>query len=398
MSDVNIAEVEVMNKKLDDLSTKFESNYATKKDIEETRDLVKAIGKERAKWEMSQKKHNVFGDMQTAQEFVDYLGNVVETHPRCKGKDPLNIGREITLRKTALDADTTANSGNLGNVSVPTSVSNALSILITEYGMARKFHDVIPLRGNLDLDIATDDAVATYSTNDTTNGSDTNQTLTKVTLSPKQFLAIYRASGKLLYHSALDIASMVGSALVRAAGRLEDDTVWIGDGTSTYASQTGYEDNVSIPMTSVATLSAITIDDLIDLKYKASETSDGDGTYYIARKLRPVLKKLKASTAGTYLIDFQNGQFEIDGTPVQTINRFHDGSTHGDMVVLYGSLRRAGRMGVGRDMAVDLDTSVDFIKAGLVWRLVQDFSFVIPQPTAVAKLRVQAQSGNTLTT
>lgn len=383
-----------MTKKLDSLQAKFEENAQTKRDVEEIKSIVTEMGKERAKAELRSQKHPVFGDMSVAKDFVDYLGYVVGNHPKIKGNDPLNTGRQITLTKTALDQTTTG----YGVVTVPTSVSSALNILITEYGMARKLHDVLPLVGNMDLPIATDDATAAYTTNDTTNGSDTNQTFTKVSLTPKQFLAIYRSSGKLLYNSAVDIASIVGTALARAAARLEDDTCWIGDGSATYASQTGYEDNTSIAMTSVDLIANVTIDNLIDLKYKASEAVDGNGVFYICRNLRPVLKKLKASTAGSYLIDIQGTNIEIDGSPVVNINRFHDGSTHGDMVCLYGDLRRAGKCGVNRSMAIDLDTSVDFIKAGLVWRVVEDFSFAIPLPTAVAKLRVQAKVGDTLTT
>jgi HK97 family phage major capsid protein len=384
-----MSELNAIVSKIEELGQRIDKDYATKSDLANFASALKAYNVEREKDMLKTKKNRIFGDELVAKEFCGYLENVVASHPKLKARDPMNLGREQKLvTKAALDATTAGNGAN----TIPTAVSDQLHILITEFGKARQLHDVIYMAGNIDLPIATDDATAAYSTNDITDGSDTKQTLSKVTLSPKQMLAIYRASGKLLYNSAINVAEMVASALVRAAGRLEDDTCWIADGTSTYGSMTGYSLHASVPEIAVGGISAVTLDNLINLKYEASETVDGDGVFYIARALKPKLKQLKASTAGSYHLQLEGTNIEIDGSPVVIVNRFSDGSTADDMVCLYGDLRKAGKIGVNRDLAVDLDTSVDFIRAGLVWRLVEDFAFAVPNPTAVARLVVNTGS------
>ena len=168
---------------------------------------------------------------------------------------------------------------------------------------------------------------------------------------------------------------------------LEDQTVLFADGTATYSSMTGYEDNTSIPVTTVASLSAIDPDDLLDMQQDAFEDVDGNGEYYMHRNVYFALKKLK-DLQDRYIFEIEGNSITLGGAKVNIWNRMHDGSNTGDMVVLYGDTRRAGKIGVGRDMSIDVDTSVDFTKGGLCWRLMCDFGFVVPLPGAVSKLRI----------
>lgn len=374
--------LEAVVKSVNEITAKLDANYATKSDLAKLADGLKELNRISAENCARNRKHKVFGDEYVAHEFVDFLGGII----KAKGLDKrVSIDPSYQLEKATLNVTTTTAGGYL----VPTAVSPILEGLVSLGAKARQFHDVYPLGGPLDIGVADTQAVATYTTNDTTAISETDRTFSKVTLSPKQLGALFRASGKLLNESAVPVASMIVENLAAAAGVLEDQTVLYGDGTATYSSQTGYEDNTSITGTSVASVSALTIDNLLGMQDDISDAVElSECSYYMPRALIAALRQKKGTANDHYYFDLQTRQFTIGGAPVVEWNRMHSGTNTGDMVALFGNLRKAGKIGVGRQLSIDVDSSVDFAKAGFVWRLLEDFGFVIPNPGAVSKVRI----------
>ncbi len=386
MSDTNVNDLNAVVKSIDEIKGKLDSNYATKNDLNKLNDSLKELAKISDENCKQSKKHAVFGNEKVAGEFVEFLGGILEETGINK---KVKVDKGFNVDKATLNVTTTTAGGYL----VPTAVATVLEELVSEGGKARQLHDVLPVAGSLDLGVGDTDAAATYATNDTTAIGETDRTFSKVTLSPKQMGALFRASGKLLNESAVPIASMIASSLARAAGVLEDQTVLYADGTATYSSQTGYEDNTSIACTSVASVAACTIDDLIALQSAVHESIDPtDSAYYLNRALIVSLRQRKGTTYDQYYLDPQTQQFYIGGVPVVEWKRMHSGTTNGDMIAMYGQPRRAGKIGVGREMSIAVSSEVDFAKAGFVWRLLQDFGFVIPNPGAVAKVRITSST------
>lgn len=381
-------EIENIVKSIGDLSTKLANETATKTEVAKLGDALKAFENQFAQFqvESEQRKqkalvHPVFGNMDLAKQMVDALQEITSRST----KNAAVKGMPLYTEKATLNVTTAGQGGYL----IPTELSNVLLELVTKGGRARGFHRVYDnLVGPIDLPKGTSEAAAAFVADDTTALAETDKAFTKVTLNPKQVGAIFRASNKLIRNSVLAIATIVANEMTRAAGRLEDNAVLVGDGTATYGSITGYKNATVNTSTNVAALANLTIDHLIDLQTQVHEEIDPENAaYYMGRETIAAIKKLK-DTTNRYLVDLQSPTPNINGVPVICWKRMANPTASGALVALYGDLKQAGAIGIGREVAIAASEHVDFTKGGMVWRLLYDFDFLVTQSGAVARIKI----------
>jgi HK97 family phage major capsid protein len=368
-----MSELENIEKTIKTISDRIEHDFATKSDVKALNDAIASMSRYNA---LKAEKSPFFGDKALAEEFVQYLCKQVNTGVN-KG-----ISRGEDFQKTALNAEGTANQG--GNL-IPTAVASYVSQLMQVGGIGRQEHDVITLNGPLSINTSTATTAVAF-TDDSTELPEGENTFTPVTLTPKQLGAMYVSSEKLLMQSAAPIAELVVKNLVNNALVFEDTKILNGNNESGDGGITGYKSHASVPSDTVASLSALTYEDLIDLTTAVHE-SIVDGKFYMNRAVLAKVRKME-DDYGRPLVDIQGGTMTLFGAPIKVWNRMDDASAAGELVALYGEPRKAGKIGVSRDMSIAVSDQQYFTKVQLVWRLVYDFGFVLDQPTAVSRLLV----------
>lgn len=372
MSDDFNKDVQGIAKQIDEVSQKLENDYASKRDLEKVSDALSHFEKISQKQALANKTDRVFGDKAVAKECVDYLGGVLMN----KG-----LFREGAFGLTKAGLDTVTSTA--GPEFVPTATASRIEYLLSQGGVARQRATVYSgLRGSLEIPTVTDEVVTSEKTDsDASSFSVVENTTGTVTLNPRLFGALYRSSLKLVYESSPAVAGLIVEQLANAQAVKEDNEV--------IAALVASSIDKTISATSVAA------DDIIDLLDKVHESvnpADPEVAYYMNRTTWSQIKKLlKNSEANNYMVDFEQGAYAINGVPVVLWHRlpsFGASAVADDFPVLYGNMRKAVAVGIGRDMSIDLDLggTANFDKGFATWRLIEDFDAEVIQAGAMSAI------------
>lgn len=365
-------DVQGISKQIEEVSQKLENDYASKRDLAKVSDALSAYEQISQKQALESKKDRVFGDKAVAKECVDYMGSVLQK----KG-----LFREGVMGLTKAGLDTVTSTRGADDF-VPTATASRIEFLLSQGSVARNNATVYGgLKGSLEIPTVTDEVVTAEKTDsDASSFSEVQNTTGTVTLNPRLFGALYKSSLKLVYESSPSVAGLIVEQLANAMAVKEDNEVIAALVAS------------SIDATTSA--SAVAADDIIDLIDKVHESvnpQDPDVAYYMNRTTWSQVKKLlKNSEANNYMIDFEQGGYAINGVPVKLWHRlpsFGEAATADDYPVLYGSMKKAVAVGIGRDMQIDIDFGgTSFEKGQASWRLMQDFDAEIVQAGAMSAI------------
>lgn len=357
-------------KQIEEVSTKLENDFASKKDLEKVADALSAYEKISQKQALESKKDRVFGDKAVAKEACDYMAGVL-------AKKGLFKDGVFGMTKAGLD---TVTSTRGADDFVPTATADRIEYLLNQGGVARQNATVYSgLRGSLEIPTVTDQVVVAEKTDsDASSFSEVQNTSGTVTLNPRLFGALYRSSLKLVYESSPAVAALIIEQLANAMAVKED--------TEAVAAIVASSIDKTISASAVASEDVI---DLLDKVHESVNPSDPNVKYFMNRTTWSQLKKLlKNSEANNYMIDFEQGQYAINGVPVVLWHRvpsFADSAIADDCPVLYGDMRKAVAIGIGRDMQVDIDFGgTNFDKGQAAWRLMEDYDVEVVQPGALA--------------
>lgn len=369
MSDEFKKDVDGIAKSINEVSMKLENDYATKKDLENVADALKAYDKIEEKRALASKKDRIFGDKAVAKEFCDYMGGVLAS----KG-----LFREgaLGLTKAGLDS-VTANAG--ATDFIPEATASRIEYLLSQGGTARKYATVYSgLRGSLELPTVTDEVVVAEKTDsDASTFSAVNNATSTVVLTPRLFGALYKASLKLIYESSPSVAALIVEQLSNAMIVKEDSEAIAAIKASSI--------DRSITNTAVSSTDII---NLLDKVHESVNPSEGTN-YFMNRTTWVALKSaLKNSEANNYMIDFEQGGYSINGVPVVLWHRmpsFGTASTPDNLPIIYGDFHKAVAIGTGRTMQIDIDLGGDAFNQGMAnWRLMSDFDVEVVQAGALA--------------
>lgn len=372
MSEEFNKEIQGISKQIDEVSQKLENDYASKRDLSKVADALKAYEQISQKQALKEKKDRIFGDASVAKETVDYMAGVLQR----KG---LFRDGVFGLTKSGLDT-VTANRGQ--DDFVPTATLDRIEYLLNQGGVARQNATIYSgLRGTLEIPTVTDQVtVAEKVDTDATSFTEVQNTSGTVSLNPRLFGAIYRSSLKLVYESSPAVAALIVEQLTNAMAVKEDQEVI---------------DAIVASSISTISASAVASTDLIDLIDKVHEgvnSADPGVAYFMNRTTWSQIKKLlRNSEANHYMIDFEQGGYSINGVPVVLWHRlpsFGAAATADDFPILYGDMRKAVSLGIGREMSIDIDFggTENFDKGLATWRLTEDFDAEVVQAGALAAI------------
>lgn len=373
MSEEFNKEVQGISKQIDEVSKKLENDYASKRDLEKVTDALKELEKIESHKALASKKDRVFGDKAVAKEAVEYLGSVLER----KG-----IFKEGAFGLTKAGLDTVTSTRGTDDF-VPSATADRIEFLLSQGSVARNRATVYSgLRGSLEIPTVSDEVVTAEKTDsDATSFSSVQNTTGTVTINPRLFGAIYRSSLKLVYESSPAVAELIVTQLANAMAVKEDNEV--------IAALVASSIDTTLSATSISSTDLI---DLFDKVHESVNPGDNDVSYLMNRTTWAQAKKLlRNSEANNYMIDFEQGQYAINGVPVVLWHRlpsFGASAIADDFPVLYGDMRKAVAIGIGRDMQIDIDFggAANFDKGFASWRLMEDFDAEVVQPGAMAAI------------
>jgi HK97 family phage major capsid protein len=303
--------LQTLSKEINELGERIansESETATKSDLAKIAERLEAYEKVSLGGKATQRSKFWDSDAQ-ASEFVDFLADgPLDGHINKATKSKLSAS-SISKADYA-NVGTDAEGGHL----VPDLFSNTLQDRFNTYGMARQYHNVLPIDGGkLELPFNDGGSTALFK-GEGVNADFTKEEFSTVTLDPKIIIALSHASLSLLNQSRFSIADITGRALVTANGYREDFAVFRGTGASNTTSGgiTGYDSDSNIAEVVLGALGDLfkvnatgTPDDAnpkgvdaLVAAMNAVETyaMDGDTAWYMNRRTLNSLHTLKDTT------------------------------------------------------------------------------------------------------
>lgn len=386
---MEVTDINALRKDITESLKKIEEGYVTKAGLAKLEEQFKALESQNARAALRAQGDPIFSNKQNAADFVNCLrGAVAQSHlaDRIDKSSPMYVNK----------ADLNSYGTGTGVEVVPTATSELFSLLLSQGSVARANSTVIDgIQGSLILTKrnGTSTAAFTVATTLKDDAAVTAASLgtAKVTLTPQQISALSYVSEKLLYSSAVSIANIVAADMIEQAGVLEDNCVYKGDGTTAFGNITGLTADSAVPEQSVAAAS-YSLDDVLALPALVHESVQNSPTacYYMSGKALNTLRTKKASTSGVYHIDPTTGQPNLFGYPVKIWHRVDQTFVATKFPALFGDMKKAVTIGVGRGMTIDVSRDYRFANNQDAFRLTYDFDAKILQPSAMARLAITA--------
>lgn len=309
-----------------------------------------------------------FSDADVAEAFAAYtrlaiagLSSYAE-----KANDEEIVVKSGIVSKTALTTTFTA-AGAL----VPNDFSSEYIEIVLAYGAARQVCPVLRMsRDVLQIPRETADPTA-YWTGEGVSITASDQAFDRVNLVAQKLASLHRISSELMNDSAVDVSSTLARGIARAQAYKEDLAYFLGDGTSTYGGNVGWQGKFAAMNTNIedaAGLQQATGDLITEIV-----ATDIDGVYgrsydwsgmsnntivchkrFFWRVLVPLMDRGEIATtgraAGTSMADRASAPPRtFRGDPVvfsNVMSAYDSGTTGRDKIsMLYGDFGLASKMG-----------------------------------------------------
>lgn len=127
----------------------------------------------------------------------------------------------------------------LGGALVPIEFLPNLVFLTEQYGIARKVANVVPMSRDVMTVPRKTGLASMVPVAETGTMTPADNSYNNVTLTAKKYGVLYQISRELMADSAVNIADDVARSIAESQAIAEDNAYFLGDGTSTYATQSG---------------------------------------------------------------------------------------------------------------------------------------------------------------
>ena len=255
---------------------------------------------------------------------------------------------------------TDATGSPYGGYAVTFELSAEIRHLITQYGVARSNMTALQLTKNSYKanDLVTD--ITVYWVDEGAAIKSTAPVLGQKTLDLNKLAVIATLTRELLEDEEVDLFSFIAGRVAELFAKAEDEAAFIGDGTSTYGSQTGA---LAVSGTNTVTMVSgstsfldMTADDLLDMQDKTPVAALKNGKYYMHRSILNVVRKLKGSN-GQYIYQEPGGSQPATLWNKPVVLSEVMPSTSDDAIstafVLFGDLRASSIFGYKGGIAAD---------------------------------------------
>ncbi len=244
--------------------------------------------------------------------------------------------------------------------------------LVNEYGVARRVCQVVPMRSDTKTQPKRTGGLTAYAIGEVQAPTESSPTAGQIQLTAKKFGVLTKYSRDVEEDSAIAVAGMVATELAYAFAYKEDDCLFNGNATNTYAGINGIKESLaagSIVTTISGNLSFATLDmqDFINMQSALPSYSEMEGgpQWYIHKAgWAQSMQRLQANAGGNTGRDI-GGRFvpTFLGYPVnfvEVMNRTLTDQANAEGLCYFGNLRQAVQFGDRRGVTVDTSREVAF--------------------------------------
>lgn len=217
---------------------------------------------------------------------------------------------------------------SLGGFFVPTELSSRIIVLRYSYGVARRFADVEPMAGDVKQIARRKSGVTAYALGEEGTFTESDIDFSQVELVAKKWGALVKISDELDEDAAISMADRVADEMAWAFAKKEDESLFVGDGTSTYNGVTGIVNkaddgnHAGAIYTAAAANLAFSSLDLADFEGMAGKlpswADDGAAWYLHKTAWANSVMRLQMAAGGNTTVDLGNGpELQFLGYPVR---------------------------------------------------------------------------------
>lgn len=244
---------------------------------------------------------------------------------------------------------TTSDAGSpYAGYTVDAELSAEIRHLITQYGVARREMEAIPLtKGSYKANNLVTDVTVYWVDEGAVVGS-TEAVLGQTELVLKKLGAIVTLTSELLEDTEIDLMSFLAGRVAEGFARAEDQAFFDGDGTATYGGFTGLLRNTNVNTVTMATgntnFNQVDADDLLDMIDATPAGALANAKFYYHRTIKSFLRKLKDSQgAYIYQAPSQSGPATVWGYPEVLVEAMpaKTATAVSKAFILFGDLRKA---------------------------------------------------------
>jgi len=261
-------------------------------------------------------------------------------------------------------AANTEGSNLTGGFLVPDEMENSIITLRETFGVARQHCKIVAMGS----DTRKMPRRSTYMTaafvGEAATGTQSNDTFDMVTLTAKKSAVIAKVSNELLEDSVVSFGDDLAVSMAYAQSKLEDQSLFIGDATSTYGGINGLANAVGSAGVSTATstaFSGITLAQIMAAFALLPQYADNANTKIFCHKAvwNSVFLRLAAVAAGNTQTDLLSGDKQLSflGYPVVLSQAMNSTTGNGSIACHIGDLSQGVYLGDRRQTSVDFSNS-----------------------------------------
>lgn len=271
----------------------------------------------------------------------------------------------MTIQAAQTEGDNTK-----GGYTVPTEVEQAIIVLRERYGVFRRWAEIVPMGSDVKNHTKWISGLNAYAVGERGTITASDVGMERVELIARKWAVLTRLSNELNEDSFISWADLLTTEAARAFAKKEDESGFVGDGTSTYHGITGVMNKVTSGA-QVKTLSSgdtsfgeIILGDMEAVVGQLPEYAADGAAWFISRAgYYNSLSLLKDSAGGNNNDDLGSGSgMNFLGYPVvisQVLNSTLTAQTNTNLFC-FGNLRLAATLGDRRGMTMATSTDVYF--------------------------------------
>lgn len=242
-----------------------------------------------------------------------------------------------------------------------------------KYSTARQFCRVVPMgRDTLSYPVAKHGISAAFKS-EAAQITDSSSTFDIVQLTAQKLTGMALISSELSEDAAISIGDLVANDLAQAFAKMENDCLWIGDGSGTYGSISGIVTLLEAATTYKSyqkaasnhdLMSEIDSSDILSVMAALPQYADGNAKWYCSKQFAHlVFGRLKAAAGGNSVQTLQGGIGDnFLGAPIVLVSQLPSVTTDlsNKVMAVYGDLSKAVLFGDRRQVTIATSEHLKF--------------------------------------
>jgi len=254
-----------------------------------------------------------------------------------------------------------------GGFIVPETMENTIITLREKFGVIRNHARVVPMTSDIHRMPRRSTNLTAAFVGEASTGTQSNETFDQVNLVAKKSMVLTRFSTELSEDAVINFADDLAGEMAFAQSKLEDQSAFIGDSTSTYGGITGLATAVGSAGVSTATnttAQTISIAEIMAAFAKLPQYADNANTKIFCNKTiwNALFLRLAYFSGGNNAVDLLtgSGQLSFAGYPVVLTQAMNNSTATGQIMCHFGDMSQAVYFGSRRD-----STAIDFSNSAL---------------------------------